>query len=261
MTKFRGDKMKYIVSCICAAALVVGIGFGVSRVNEKPAEQAQIQETTPKTHEIQIDDTAFETENPIVYDALLQLEASWNKLDALEQQGINIGDAKKDAEALMEYVRQTGKKVKVEQVEIPGQTLNSVETVVYSADADKGGQVAAAAGFASLKELVSGGDANQYDADGTEQNAIKHAKWNAAAVIFTKDAAYTKFFTDAHEYGHPANFDNAENFADSEMDLKNNAVGRQIGLRLYPQGKISALQVLNEEIDKAKAGGKLTILK
>ena len=253
--------MKYILSCICAAALVLGIGFGVNYLDEQPAQQTQKQEIVSEPHKTQEEDVKFETENPIVYDALLKLEESRNKLDKLEQNGVDIGNSKADVTELMAFVRETGKKVKVQEVEIPGQTLNCVETVVYCADSDKGGQVTAAAGIASLKEIVAGEDANNYDADGTEQNAVKHVKWSAVSVIFTKDAVYTKYFTDAHEYGHPANFDNEPNFKDSEMDLKNNAVGRQIGEKLYPEGKLTALQKLTEEIENAKSDGKLTVLK
>ncbi|MBR3943057.1 MAG: hypothetical protein IKJ55_06835 [Clostridia bacterium] len=253
--------MKYILSCVVAAALVAGIGFGVNFLDEQPTKQAQKQEIIAETHEIRKEDVAFETENPIVYEALLTLEETWNKLDKLEQDGVNIGNCKNDVVTLMTFVRETGKKIKVEQVEIPGQTLNCVETVVYSADTDKGGQVTAAAGIASFKEILSGENANNYDADGTEQNAIKHTKWSAVATILTKDTMYTKYFTDAHEYGHPANFDNEANYKDSEMDLKNNDLGREIGEKLYPEGKLTALNKLNDEIEKAKEQGRFTVIK
>ena len=253
--------MKYFISCIVAAAMVAGIGFGVDWGSEDASSETKKQEIVSETSGLLEEDASFETDNPIVYDALLQLDASLEKLNMLERNGVDVGTAKKDVQALIEFVRETGKKQKVEKIEIPGQTLNNVEMVVYNADREKGGQVATAAGIASFKELVSGDDASKYEADGTEQNAIKHVKWSAVAVIFTKDASYTKYFTDAHEFGHPANFNDAQTFADSDMDLKNNALGREIGEKLYPQGKLTALNQLNNEIEKVKTQGRLTVIK
>ena len=48
--------MKYILSCVVAAALVAGIGFGVNFLDEQPTKQAQKQEIIAETHEIRKED-------------------------------------------------------------------------------------------------------------------------------------------------------------------------------------------------------------
>ncbi len=61
---------------------------------------------------------------------------------------------------------------------------------------------------------------NSFSKDDNEANAFRHAFWSAA-ITYGIGVKYAKLFTDAHEYG--------ETGESSKMDLKNNAVGMQLG--------------------------------
>ena len=260
--------MKYAASCFLAMIVAVGLNIGTAN---SPKEQgsgtvnAPVQQTYVADEavisgvlEITEEDMKFEQTNPIVYRALFDITESWNKLDALEKSGIPVGHYKKDAYALAEYVRKVGAEKDVTEVSLAGQTLNDAETVVYHGNTDNGAWVTNAAAYASYKELI---DENSSDLDGTADNAKKHAKWSATAVIFSGDAQYTKYFTDAHEFGHPANFADEANFYDSDMDMKNNAAGREIGTTLRANGRLRAMKNLDPTIEQYYNDGKLTTLK
>ena len=260
--------MKYAASCLLAMIVAVSLNIGApdtknesgTSVTGDITQQTQTVDESVVSGVLELTekDAEFEQTNPIVYQALLDITDSWNKLDALEKSGVPVGPYKKDAYALAEYVRAIGNQKTVTEVSLPGQTLNNAETVVYNGNTDNGAWVTNAAAYASYKELIA---ENSPDLDGTADNAKKHAKWSAAAVIFSGDAQYTKYFTDAHEFGHPLNFENEQNFYDSDMDMKNNAAGREIGTTLRADGRLRAMKKLDPTIEQYYNDGKLTTLK
>lgn len=246
--------MKYALSCFLAMVVAVSLNIGApesttENENKNEVQKIEVRDFTGQSQAVELTeaDRAFENDNPIVYQALSDLEESFDKLCVLEESGVNVGAYKQDICALADFIRVVGIQIKVEEVSLPGKSLNSAETVVYRADAGKGAWITNAAGYASYKEVMA---EDGVASDGTVDNAKKHAKWSATATILSEDALYTKYFTDAHEFGHPLNFANAENFYDSDMDMKNNAIGREIGQELREKGKFRAMKALDSRIEQ-----------
>jgi len=171
-------------------------------------------------------DERFKENNPVVYSSLGDLTQTYENLESLENQGLDIGNMKNEVEDLANKVRYIGDKVYVEGTDLLGESMSNTEAVIYTRDKIKGMMLVVAAGIASIPGKLD----TKYANDGTKDNAIKHANWNAIGTILTKDKNYVKDFTDAHEYGYPIVTSSKEHFEHTKMDMYNNNVGRTIGV-------------------------------
>ena len=176
-------------------------------------------------------DERFDTNNPIVAEALRNLTANWDAIVKLERDlGIDLTRLKNEIHELANLVRMIGDEIKVKPnnsaEEAMFERLNATEKVIFASNPLYGAYVGAAAETAD--QFYNYGD-------GTIYNARRHAYWNALSVLLTGSSDYVKFFTNAHEYGNRGNFNNNKNsygvssFDHTLMDLHNNYVGRLIG--------------------------------
>ena len=192
-------------------------------------------------------DDIYKYENPIVYQALHDLAASYNNLLELEKDGIDTGNMKLEIINLANQIRKIGISKYIPSTVVMTNNkvyadLTSTEAVIYFSDKFKGAMV----GLAS-KDAA---DIVPNNLDGTKENAIKHALWNALATSWAGEE-YTKYFTDAHEYGNPKNFLDKESLELSKMDLYNNAVGRQLGKK-KPAGDFKSEYDLYDDLQKMR---------
>ena len=183
-------------------------------------------------------DEKYKKDNPIVYQALVDLANSYRNVVELEQKlGIELSYMKKDIKELQNKMRDIGnnKTVSINNiVDVVMLTqLCATEHVLYASSPVKGAAIASASVLAQLEY-------NLGDYDGTIKNARLHALWNAYSIMMTLgDSEYVKSFTDAHEYGKPANFTDitagvgGTAYQYVQMDLFNNAIGRAVGEKLF----------------------------
>jgi hypothetical protein len=173
-------------------------------------------------------------ERNLYNEALRELNQTRTNIEMLEQELGNFGDFSdmiKDVNDLIGEITRIGDR-NISAVERfvfdinPRLYLNATQQLLFADNRQKGTQTLTAAGLAM----------NQYSGgvDGDMTNAKRHAHWNAAAVVLTRDERYVKFFTDAHEYGTPEmllmnNPGGISSYDHTRMDLHNNAIGRVIG--------------------------------
>ena len=211
-------------------------------------------------------DERFKYNNPIVYQSISTLSETWVNLDNLEKNPNtpselknNIGQMKADVNILCNEIRNIGDRMIVDDVSLPGVSLNSSEKVIYNSNKSKGNNVVFAGGTSSIGSL---GD-KDYRGDGNRANAIKHATWNGQATILTGDVNYVKLFTDAHEYGYSVNTETIERLKHTDMDIFNNGVGRYQATLAMGKTKDQdmAIRLLNAAIIQRADVGGLRIIK
>ena len=207
--------------------------------------------TDPSGH-LKKGDNRFENNNPIVYQALLDLTKSWENLDALElgNPDIDIKALKAQVNNLANIIRAIGdqKIVATSAVTLLGRTvpLRATELVLFDYAPTAGwSAVAAGADATKISEYIYG---DGY-ADGGNANAFRHALWNAEMVI-NCGGWFAETWANAHEFGAPDNFSSRTALNYTLMDLANNAKGRQVAKDLSNGSVSSAAYKIISLIDK-----------
>jgi len=157
----------------------------------------------------------------VTYKSLVTLGQSWLKTPL---------EKRKDAENLANEVRTISRDLQsngksIMKLGAPknipfGGDLNDTERILYEGHPFQGLMMITDGGVAGSAAGISFVDGRL---DNTNGNAFKHTYWNA---LMTLDmGANAKTWADAHEYGAKGNIGTIE----SQMDLYNNEIGRQIG--------------------------------
>jgi RHS repeat-associated protein len=92
--------------------------------------------------------------------------------------------------------------------------------------------------------------------NGGPGNAFQHAYWNAL-MVNSVGFSFAKMVADAHEYGYKRPYDLLDE--DSEMDLKNNGIGRWIGWDAYSRGRPAS--EMSWAIDKKLRRGEMFFIR
>ena len=180
-------------------------------------------------------DERFKEENPIVYQAITDLSITWTLLDKMQKAPNVSPDIKNNIESdklfindLCNVVREIGDTITVKSTKVnflwESHELNPTEAVLYANNPVHGTIALIKAVDANLMTGSIYGDGYE---DYNNANAFRHAYWSASMVIAI-DEEYVKYFTDAHEYGFPANFTGEFYYRSTIMDLENNEIGREI---------------------------------